>query len=903
MKLKFWPEFFSHWFWPSFRREIRASFKSLSLASLTLCVGMIALTSVLLANERLESQAQQQADVLLGGDVELSDVRLLPENLIKKIQTTKKIIRTSHLTSLFTLAGLPQDTRPRLVEVLAIEASFPLVPGMNVNPKSSYDQLKRGGLWIEKGFAETHALQSANLNRNQTLDDKQAKKLWNEKRAIRIGKKIFPILGIVENDQMRDFASLSLSARLYISRDVALQQKLISAQSRLRDRLLIQFSKTDDLKKETQRLKQEINQFEGSKLSLRSKDDALSAAFKPARSLFLFFNAIGFTALLLLGLGSAQSVHSYLERKKYDAHIMSLLGAPWTQIKILFIGNSVLILLLTLFLGAWWGSVLFEQQIAPRLESFFPNPTNDIHLTTRPLFIFKFALSSILLTFSFIFPGARAFSRQEKSNIKEQEFEFSPQDISRHKIKESFKKIIKMKILWGTSDFAWLATALILAFTVSNETVLNLSLVLILTTLYVIVKSIVAFLSRLGLSPHLRLPLSVRLAVSEISARPAQSSLTLLLFSLSICLLAFIFDIRSNILRQINANSLSEKRPNLFVLDAPEGAVPSIEKIISKGSPESKIISERIVRARLQRINDSAAEKWLEQWDKSSEERRRAERLFNREQNLTSRAELQTENENETLVEGKFWTKGSARESKEEVSVEAALAKDLKIQLGDRLTFDIQGVPITARVTSFRRVRWQNFRPNFFFVFHPSVLAEAPFNGLVATHVADKKKRVAILNSLFNQHPGMTTLDATDLAQLVERLFTSVVDILRFLTTLLFIGALFNTMLGAWTSFSARAKNFSLYRCLGANNTTVLWSILNEFLILSSVGTVVGLTGRWMLGSLIEKSLLSLDDQLSVMNIMSLAIPMAVVILCIAVALISAVVILKQAPFRVLRRS
>ncbi|MBM5573595.1 hypothetical protein [Deefgea sp. CFH1-16] len=47
-------------------------------------------------------------------------------------------------------------------------------------------------------------------------------------------------------------------------------------------------------------------------------------------------------------------------------------------------------------------------------------------------------------------------------------------------------------------------------------------------------------------------------------------------------------------------------------------------------------------------------------------------------------------------------------------SVEEGLAKTLGIAVGDMLTFDVGGIPISAPVANLRQVAWESFQVNFF---------------------------------------------------------------------------------------------------------------------------------------------------------------------------------------------
>lgn len=199
-------------------------------------------------------------------------------------------------------------------------------------------------------------------------------------------------------------------------------------------------------------------------------------------------------------------------------------------------------------------------------------------------------------------------------------------------------------------------------------------------------------------------------------------------------------------------------------------------------------------------------------------------------------------------------------------------------------------------------MRWQSFRPNFLFVLHPSVLHEAPYSALIAATIQENKARNETMSTLFQNHPGLTSIDANEFSQLAEQLVNAAVGIVRTLSLMLFAGALLNTLLTAWTSFSLRAKNFSLYRCLGANNALVMGSCLAEFVLMAVVGCAIGLGASWVLSAIVERSLLTADDQLNTSLLPSLSVGITVLALSTVIGVISAILILRQAPLRVLRR-
>ncbi len=61
------------------------------------------------------------------------------------------------------------------------------------------------------------------------------------------------------------------------------------------------------------------------------------------------------------------------------------------------------------------------------------------------------------------------------------------------------------------------------------------------------------------------------------------------------------------------------------------------------------------------------------------------------------------------------------------MSIEEGFLERQRIQVGDRMRFDVLGRVITARVTSIRRVQWEDFRAGgFMFVFRPGAFDGAP---------------------------------------------------------------------------------------------------------------------------------------------------------------------------------
>lgn len=882
----------THWFWSSLKRELRASWLKLSLATVSLLIATCALTSILLTDARLAQATLKQAEHVLGGDAEIHDVRLLPTSLVESLESSGKIARGTRISTFVTIIAPGVKHRARLVETLAIDEAWPLLSSVQILPAAKHDQLKAGGVLIEKSFAQTYGLEVYEEEFNTPLRDRTLQKIWQSQKAIKIGKEIFPVIGIVENDQSRNFASFATGARIYIARSVALKQQFISPQSRLRDKFLLQFAPDISQVEGQKWLKEQVMASQSSSVRVTTKDDALGSAFKPARSLFLFYDAIGFSLLILLGLGTAQAIHSYLIRKHSDAKILTMIGAPHTQTALIYLGNVFLLLILAIGGGVWTGYELFSQYIFPRLAMLTPGLSLNTDAQLQSGLTLRFTMSVFILTVALLLPGALLYFKGAPRSVV--------QPFKKNTHMQKFKELTHLTLsnLRNFPDLIWLIAAFFLSFLVSKESVFNLVLVAVITVVYGCVRIAVGVIGKFGITSRFRLPLFLRIAASELSSRPTQSSLSLMLFCLSVCLVVFLLDLRGNIVNQLTAGFSSGARPNIFVLDSPQDDIGSVEKIMNSADAK-EVITTRMTRARILSINDMVADDWLVQMKKQTEVSQRAQHMLNREQNLTTRAELTPEEE---VVAGKFWDKSSDNSAKNEVSVELGLAKTLNLKLNDKIVFNVQGVPVSAQITSLRRVQWQSFKPNFFFVLHPSLLNEAPFSGLITAAIADPDKRREALNQLYKAHPGLTSIDADEFSKIAEKLITSAIEIVRYLSAMLFAGAFLNIILSAWNSFTLRARNFSLYRCIGANNRLVVSSCLTEYLLIALGGGLIGLVSSWGLSASIEKIILTSNDQLNTSVLPSLIVLGSVLLIAVVVGVASATLILREAPLKNLKR-
>jgi putative ABC transport system permease protein len=205
--------------------------------------------------------------------------------------------------------------------------------------------------------------------------------------------------------------------------------------------------------------------------------------------------------------------------------------------------------------------------------------------------------------------------------------------------------------------------------------------------------------------------------------------------------------------------------PQLFLFDIQEDQIDSLQALLrARGEPLER--PAPMVRARLDKVNGKPFRK--DEGEKSTVEQRNRQQFRNRGFNLSYRDTL---SDAEALVAGRWWRGPAPAGGVPEVSVEKDFAQRVGLALGDTLAFDVQGVEMQGRVTSLRKVRWASFQPNFFVLFQPGALEDAPktFLGTVGRISAGEAGKLQ--DTVTAAFPNVTILNLQEtIAKSVETL-------------------------------------------------------------------------------------------------------------------------------------
>lgn len=310
---------------------------------------------------------------------------------------------------------------------------------------------------------------------------------------------------------------------------------------------------------------------------------------------------------------------------------------------------------------------------------------------------------------------------------------------------------------------------------------------------------------------------AMKLALSRINRTPITSGLQFGALSLSLMLLSIIWLVRSDILADWE-RTLPADAPNVFALNIADYELANyLETLDKNGVTRSQAFP--IIRGRLTEINGQNV-KDVEYEGEGSD-------AIRRELNLTWGDQLPEYND---VLSGKWMNANS-------VSVEADVARDLGIQLGDKLRFVINSQNFDATVDTIRHVEWRDMKPNFYFIFSSDVMANVPGSYLISYRINEGNE--SLLTSMSRAHPTVSVLDIRTMGEKIQALIQQIVSAITILALLGVIAGLLLIFTLLRLSSSQRQQEIRLYRTLGSSKKRINTTLWAEYGIMALVASSV----------------------------------------------------------------
>ncbi|MDH3219276.1 MAG: hypothetical protein OEO19_07045 [Gammaproteobacteria bacterium] len=259
--------------------------------------------------------------------------------------------------------------------------------------------------------------------------------------------------------------------------------------------------------------------------------------------------------------------------------------------------------------------------------------------------------------------------------------------------------------------------------------------------------------------------------------------------------------------------------PNYFMINIRSDDIEAVGAFMREHRIEASM-PFALARARLSQINSVDV-------DQIDFPHPRADFLVKHTFNMTHSTQLPDQNK---IIAGSWIDADNPRA---QLSVEQGMAEKLGLELGDELTMTVGSKTLHAPVTSIRSVVWENFKPNFYLIANPELLADLPQTGLLSALIRDRNK--ADLKQLLKRFPSITLLDITELMARIRGIVDKASVALQFFFVFALASALIVLLAAIQTGRQEREIESSLLRALSAHTSQLYRVHVLEFTLMGAL--------------------------------------------------------------------
>ncbi|HTT05894.1 MAG TPA: FtsX-like permease family protein [Steroidobacteraceae bacterium] len=333
-----------------------------------------------------------------------------------------------------------------------------------------------------------------------------------------------------------------------------------------------------------------------------------------------------------------------------------------------------------------------------------------------------------------------------------------------------------------------------------------------------------------------------RYGVAHLARSGGLGMAQIVAFGLAAMLLLALAILRTDLVTDWRA-SLPVDVPNYFFVNIPPAQRLDFQHLLStQGARFERMLP--MLRGRLVAINGAPVESLSFPGVRGAA---RGRAFANREQNLTWTADLGDDNH---IVAGHWWTRADFGKPLVSLAVEYQQAMNLK--LGDKLQFDIAGESVTVTVASFRRVKWDSFRPNFFVEFPPGLLDDAAGSYMTSVYLTPSSAAMA---ELVRRFPSVSIFNVGDLLAQARAVIDKAVVAVQSVFLFTVLASLTVLLSQVQATREERRQEIAILRVLGARRPMIVGSVLVEFSLLGALAGLLGATGAALGGAWLAHTL------------------------------------------------
>jgi putative ABC transport system permease protein len=796
-------------------RELRGGLKGFRIFLGCIALGVAAIAGVSSISRSLTEGLTREGRKILGGDMAFSLVHREASEPERAFLAGRGQVSSIASMRAMAMAG---EKGSGLVELKAVDRSYPAVGELQTEPPIPTMELmaQRDGVF---GAAVDPTLLAR-------LDLKIGDRITVGQAPIELRAAI-----VSEPDKIAN--GIGFGPRLLVSQDALRATGLLQPGSLVRWTYRVQMP-AGTVDAALERVEAEAGRaLPEAGWEIRSRVNADPRFARNIERFTQFLTLVGLTALLVGGVGVANAVKGFVDRKRASIATLKSLGAPGGQVVALYLVQVMLIAAVGISIGLAVGAAL-PFLVTQALGHLLPIPiAPTLALRELGTALLYGALTALAFALA---PLGRAHDVPVSGLFRDQI------DPERRWPRKRYLAALVLSVgaLVALSVLAAYDRRIALMFVGAAAGAFLL--------LRFVATGIMALARRL---PRPRRT-AARMALANIHRPGALTPSLVLSLGLGITLLVTLALIDANLTRQLT-QTLPEKAPSFFFLDIPNSEAQRFDSFLKGEAPEAKIDRVPMMRGRLVSLRGIPVGEI-----RASEE---IAWVLDGDRGITYATEIP---EGSKLTAGAWWP--ADYRGKPLVSFDQRIAEGLGLSIGDEVTVNVLGRNMTATIASLRQVEWRSLGINFVMVFSPNTFAGAPHTHLATVTFPNgfqPATEMKILRDTALAYPAVTSVRVKDALDAVNDMVSQLITAIRGASSIALIASLLVLAGALAAGHRARLYDAVVLKTLGATRGRLLSAYALEYGALGAATAVFGLVVGTLAGWLIVTRVMNMPFSLA----------------------------------------
>jgi putative ABC transport system permease protein len=772
-------------------RELRAAPAKFLFVIFAVAVGVAALSGVKGFGYAFKGMLLRNAKQLIAADLQAQVYQQPPPNEMEKMEAlSKRYGVMTRATELESMAASTKDGIPQMISIKAVDpACFPFYGDLRLLPARPLGALLKDDASV---VVTPELLMRLRVAPGDT---------------IRLGGKEYRITGTLVTEPDRLASGFRPGMRVLMSRAGLERSALIQFGSRAAERFLFKLKPGADLDAAKRDIKSTLH-----RVFITDYRDGSPIIGKAIDNTTTFLSLISLIALIVGSLGVAMAMYSHLQQRMDTIAVMKALGARASQVIQIYLVQTLWLGLAGGLIGVAIGAVVQKSfpWLIQRVFALLPEVPWDWSFSLQGLSL------GLLATLLFTLPPLLAIRNVRPSLVLRRNMSDAAVESRRHWKEKLPGWLGGLGIVAGFCLIAiWLSGSWQMGLYFMGG--LSASILLLAgvaaALLYVLRKLVKAF--------HPALPPAFRHGFANLYRPGNQARSVLVALGIGVMFTLTTYLLQRTVLREVSSEGPG-RQGNLFLLDIRDSTQVAA---LLKGQPgvNGKLQLVGYVVSRLIEKNGVAAGKLP---------------LSNNRKDQLQTARLSTAQllpEGLKVLQGRWW---GANDSNPQLAVSEEALRDFRLRLGDHVTFQVAGRPLTASIVAvFRREGRAPVRYDL--VFPHAALSGFPVVYYGAVHV-DPAKIPQVERAIFEKYPTITVMNLADVLARIQEAVDQVALVVRFLALFAILaGVIILSSSIAGTRYR-RIREVAILKTLGATKNRIKSIFSIEFSILGAIGGLVG---------------------------------------------------------------